>query len=96
MYYSIEKIIQDWCNECYCTAMTIPHYDSRTVDIITVRPGIMIGYKGKTITKYKEKINELGWDIHIVEANEIHRPGDDWEQIIDERVEGYFEMEDYH
>lgn len=74
-------------------AMTVPHYDSHTIDIITIKPGIMIGYKGETINKYKEKINELGWNIHIIKANEIHCPGDDWEQIIDERVQGYFEME---
>ena len=91
--YSIEKIIQDWCNESVCMAMTIPHYDSHTIDVITLRPGIMIGYKGETITKYKEKINKLGWNINIVEAKEIHYPGDDWGQIIDERVQGYFETE---
>lgn len=91
--YSIEKIIQDWCNECNCMAMTIPHYDSCTIDIITNKPGIMIGYKGETITKYKEKISELGWNVHMIEATEVHYPGDDWEQIIDERVKGYFEME---
>lgn len=90
---SIEKIIQDWCNECNCTVMTVLHYDLYTVDIITNRPGIMIGYKGETITKYKEKINELGWNIHIVEANGVYYPGGDWEQIMDERVWGYIEME---
>ena len=91
--FSIEKIIQDWCNECNCMIMTIPHYDSCTIDIITNRPGIMIGYKGETITKYKEKINGLGWNVHVIEATEIHYPGDDWEQIIDKRVQGYLEME---
>ena len=91
--FSIEKIIQDWCNECNCMAMTIPHYDSCTIDIITNRPGIMIGYKGETITKYKEKISGLGWNVHMIEAKEIHYPGDNWEQIIDKRVQAYFEME---
>lgn len=92
--YFIEKIIQDWCNECICMAMTVYHRDSRIVDIITNKPGIMIGYKGETVTKYKEKISEFGWDVHMIAVEEIHYPGDDWGQIIDERARGYFEMED--
>lgn len=93
--YNIDKIIQDWCNECNTICMTNTDYDKKTVTIITNRPGIMIGYKGNLVNKYKEKINEYGWKINIIEAQEIHYPGDSWGDIIDERVKGYFEMEKF-
>ena len=93
--YPIEKLIQDWCNECSTVCMTKTDYDKKIITIITNHPGIMIGYKGKLVNKYREKFKEYGWDINIIEAQEIHYPGDDWEKIIDERVLGYFEMEKY-
>lgn len=91
--YNIDKIIQDWCNECSTICMTKTDYDKKTVTIITNRPGIMIGYKGNLVNKYKEEIKEYGWKINIIEAQEIHYPGNNWEDIIDERVKGYFEWE---
>lgn len=93
--YNIDKIIQDWCNECSIICMTNTDYNKKTVTIITNRPGIMIGYKGNLVNKYKEKIKEYGWKINIIEAQEIHYPGNNWEDIIDERVKGYFEMEKF-
>ena len=92
--YPIEKLIQDWCNKCNVVCMTRLNYKDKIINIITNRPGIMIGYKGNLINKYREKIKEYGWEIDIMEAQEIHYPGDDWEKIIDERVLGYIETEE--
>lgn len=94
MYHSIEKLIQDWCNECNTTCMTQRDYNKKLIKIITTRPGVMIGYKGIIVDKYKEKIKKYGWSISIIEAQEVHYPGNDWEKIIDERVLGYLEMEE--
>ncbi len=91
--YHIDKIIQDWCNECDTFCMTKTDWDKKIITIITNRPGIMIGYKGNLVNKYREKIKDYGWEINIIEGQEIHYPGDNWEDIIDERVKGYFEME---
>ena len=91
--YSTDKIIQDWCNECGTVCMTQNDYTEKIINIYTNRPGYMIGYKGQLVDKYRALINSIGWNIKIFEINEIHYPGDNWEDIIDERVKGYFEME---
>lgn len=91
--YQIEKIIQDWCNECNSVIMTKEDYTEKIIHVISNRLGIMIGRHGDLINKYKEKIEELGWSIKLWEVNEIHYPGDNWEDIIDKRVQAYFEME---
>ena len=91
--YSIDKIIQDWCNESKCICMTRNEFSTHTINVYTNKPGYMIGYKGCLFDKYSTLIKKYDWNVKIVEFNEVHYPGDNWQDIINKRVEAYFELE---
>jgi ribosomal protein S3 len=91
--YPIEELIQDWCNECNVPCMTILDYKNKIISVISDSPGILIGKNGTTIDKYRFLIEKYDWNIKIIEADEVHYPGNNWNDIVDARVKAYFETE---
>lgn len=67
-----KNILTEWCKECKieCIAYDISLSDKKVV-VYTRRPGIMIGYQGKTVFKYQDMFREEYGDDFKVEFKEI-------------------------
>lgn len=64
-----EEIVKQWRNESggsyYFKHAIVVTYDAFNLYIITDRPGLMIGYHGQIIDKYKKILEENGYDQQI-------------------------------
>ena len=76
---SFEEIIRQWREEAGINRVgySVPghsrcilaHYDATDIYIITSYPGLMIGYHGELINKYREILRDEGFlqEINILE-----------------------------
>ena len=64
----IKEIIEQWKNES-CGSMPsraiVVHIHDSTIYIITDSPGLMIGWHGETINKYRKILEENGYNQQI-------------------------------
>ena len=73
MYSSLRKIFNAWMQEAGVRSIQVDvNYDNNIVyTIYTDRPGLMIGYKGSLIDKYKKALQEQHYrtvEIKFVET----------------------------
>lgn len=87
------KIIQNWVNEVGKPASITRDYKTKTITLYTQWLGRFIGYKGERVYKYEEQLKAMDWKIKIVELQETFNVGDDWDKIMYERMEAFFESE---
>lgn len=69
---SVKEIIQQWKREALGIRSiykdtTVYHADGNTLYLITKYPGLFIGYQGRLINKYKEK---LGMKVEMIELRD--------------------------
>lgn len=62
---TIKEILSEWKKECKISEGIAAHLDGNNLYIVTRFPGVMIGYHGTTIEKYKEIFQNQGYDINI-------------------------------
>lgn len=70
MKKEISKIIKEWKEEAGVKGVVqiCANYSSKKkLTICTDRPGLMIGYKGILVEKYKKKIQEILSNIESIE-----------------------------
>ena len=86
MYY--KKVIQEWVNEVKKPASII--VQGNTIQIYTKYPGIFIGFHGETVNKYREQLGD--YDVEFYELQETFMPGNDFDKILDKRIEAFCEL----
>ena len=98
-----EKIIQDWLIEIHYNKPVLIKkkyiYDSDEViiQIMTTNPGILIGVRGQSVERLRERL-ESRYKVEFIDADEIictpytQIDTRNWNDIIDERVAARFEM----
>ena len=70
MIKEISKIIKEWKDEAKVNGIILVSVYSNlrdTIKICTDRPGIMIGYGGMLVDKYKEKLKEINPKLERIE-----------------------------
>lgn len=88
-------VIQEWANVTKQQIMAKFDRNNEGVSIYTMHPGILIGVSGKLFYEMRDKLAELGCKkVDLVECDEIFTPGNDWNDILEERFRGFCEMED--
>ena len=98
-----EKINQDWLAEMHYNKPVLIKkkyiYDSNEeiIQIMTISPGVLIGVRGQSIARLKERLGSK-YKVEFIDADEIictpytQIDTRDWDDIIDERIEARFEM----
>lgn len=67
-----EKILKSWCKDCNISNIAYEfRIYNKTLIIHTTSPGIMIGYKGKIIKKYKRMLFEEYGEEFTIEFKEV-------------------------
>ena len=77
MRKEISNIIKEWKEEARVNGIIMVSAFSsfhKTIKICTNKPGLMIGYKGELINKYREKLKKVNRDLEKIEFVET----DDW------------------
>lgn len=62
---SLEKILKDWSNETSISFGYKYNWEMKELVIYTTCPGILIGFKGETIEKYRERLNKYFFEKEI-------------------------------
>ena len=87
-------VIQEWCNEVTKPVSITKDTKTKTITLYTEWPGWYIGKGGTIFYKYEEKLKKMGWDqIKIVELKETFQPGNNYDDIVEERVNAFWEAE---
>ena len=70
MKKEISNIIKEWKDEAGVTGIiqvgVFPSF-RKTIKICTDRPGLMIGYRGELVDKYKKKLREINSNLESIE-----------------------------
>ncbi len=70
MTREISELIKQWKDEAGVTGVVqvgMHYYKDGKLKICTSRPGLMIGYRGELVAKYKEKLNKIDRYIKEIE-----------------------------
>ena len=64
----VYEIVEQWVNEIgsqYFRHAVVIHIDGENIYIITDKPGLMIGYHGALVNKYREILKDNGYTQQI-------------------------------
>lgn len=90
---NIKESIQNWVNETCKEAMVKIRYSDKTVTICTSYPGQFIGKNGCLYNKYAKDIEAQGYKVKFFDIDEHFKPGNNWDDIMEERMKAFFETE---
>lgn len=93
-------IIQDWATETNTKIFLNVNYFKKEIWVYSTRPGVLIGLQGATVYKYENEIHKLSqykdYSVKIGGLQEEFIPGTDYDKVVEEKMNAYFEYEDYY
>lgn len=91
-------IIQDWANETKTEIHLVEDRSKKEIWVYSTDPGVLIGRAGTRIYKYIDKIHSIPfykeYDVRVGAIKETFYPGNDYNKILEERMNAYFEVEE--
>lgn len=93
-------IIQDWANETKTEIHLVEDRLKKEIWVYSTDPAVLIGRAETRIYKYIDKIHSIPfykeYNIKVGEIQETFYPGNDYNKILEERMNAFFEYEDYY